>query len=84
MNERRAKYVLDAINDASSGISDACERLALLLAEARREEYWRLRYKTQEEWLRSAFPKRNFFHIQAIAYVGESFGDTPGLIARSG
>lgn len=84
MNQARARQVLDDIADSVERLESEAERLALLIAEVKREGYWRLRFKTEEEWIKTTFGERSLRRIRQLAAIGESFKDMPEVISEIG
>lgn len=85
MNVARANQVLDLIHAAVNDMESQAERLALLLAECRRERYWEVRgYKFEYQWVADAFPETSLRYIRQLAKLGEAFQDEPEVITEIG
>jgi hypothetical protein len=84
INEQRAHYVLDECRRLSESIESDCERLCLFIAEAKREKYWRLLYKTQDDWMSTVFPGKSFHLLNQMGMVGEDYRNEPGAISEIG
>ena len=82
MIQARAAYVLDQIYNGVQSIESECERLALLIVEARREEYWKLRYPTAKHWMISVFGSVSAF--RHLASLGDAYQNQPGVITEIG
>jgi len=83
MNQARANQVLNDISNSMDVMESNAERLCILIAEARREGYWRIRYRTEEEWCHTVFKaSRSWFY--RLAKAGEAFYDNPGIISEIG
>jgi hypothetical protein len=82
MNIARANQVLTDINRSVGFIESECERLCILINEAREGEYWKVQYKTELDWGRAAFSSTSSFrHLAAMA---SAYKDNPGLISELG
>lgn len=85
MNVKRANDVLRMIDESVSSFESESERLAILLAEARKNEYWRLRnFSSEQAWIRSTFPDKSVRAIRWLATIGQAFEGEPGLITEIG
>jgi hypothetical protein len=85
MNTARANDVLRMIDDAASDIESRAERLALLLAEARREKYWTLRgFKCERNWLLATFPDCSLSYVRQLAVIGQAYEGEIGVLGEIG
>jgi hypothetical protein len=50
MNAARAKQVLEDINHTLERIEGECDRIGLLIREARSGKYWRVLYNSEQTW----------------------------------
>jgi hypothetical protein len=85
MNASRGNQVLRLIDDAVFKLESESERLALLLAEARREKYWRLRnFKSEKDWIASVFPEKSLRVVRQLAKLGQLYENEPEIITEIG
>jgi hypothetical protein len=85
MNEARGRQVLQMIDESLSTIESESERLALLLAECRREKYWKLRgFSCEADWIRITFPQKSLRTIRGLATLGQAYGDYPEILSEIG
>ena len=85
MNAARGNQVLRLIDDAVCKLESDSERLALLLAESRREKYWKLRnFKSEAAWIASVFPEKSLRVVRQLARLGLAYENAPEIITEIG
>ena len=85
MNIARANQVLYLINEAVSEVESQAERLALLLAECRRERYWEVRgFKREYQWIEATFPDKSLRYIRELSKLGQAYENESGIISDIG
>ena len=83
MNIARANYVLSEITNTAGMLESECERLCLLIKEARENQYWKLYYRNEKAWAIAIFP-RNYGYFRQLARLALYYADNPDLITKLG
>lgn len=82
VSRSRAEQVIDLIHEGIASVESQCERMCMLIQEAKQNEYWKVRYKSEAEWIVVTFGSKAAF--RHLYYLSEAHKNQPGLITEVG